>query len=73
MARRAQQPPRSYAYLPEIIETLEEMQGSLPLDDEERQRIAEGLIRLVTENGSWATKSVLGHRLMALANDFVSE
>jgi len=73
MARRAQQAPRSYAYLPEIIETLEEMRGSLCLGDEQRHHIAEGLIRLVTENGSWAIKSVLGRRLMELANDFANE
>lgn len=72
LAKQAIQTPEAYAYLPEIIRTLEVMLNSLHQDREDRGRIARGLGRLVTEDYAFS-ESPLGTELLKLADDFASK
>jgi hypothetical protein len=71
-AIKARQAPDSYAFLPEIIDSLTAMERSLDLDVERRSRMAGALERLVTEDFAFSEGS-LGRALLRVANDFASE
>jgi hypothetical protein len=68
-ARKASQQPGAYAFLPEIIESLEAMLSNLDSPRERRERMAGALGRLVTENYQFS-ESPLGTEILALADSF---
>jgi hypothetical protein len=64
----------AYAYLPDIIKTLEKMAISIndrTITREERVRMSSGLGRLVLEEYSFA-ESKLGEILVGIADDFAA-
>ncbi len=58
-------------YLPEIIESLEEMDRSMDAPRERRRKMAGAVGRLVTEDFGFS-ESALGGEVLQLAEDFAS-
>lgn len=63
--------PDAYAFLPEIIESLKAMQRGSTMTSGERERLAGGLGRLVTEDFAFS-EGPLGTMLLELAEQFAS-
>lgn len=70
IAERALEESDSYPFLPEIIESLENMKKNLNVIRERRERIAGALGRIITEDYKFS-KSILGDRLLQIANEFI--
>ncbi len=68
-AINANSKPGSYAFLPEIIASLEKMQNSLNEDSDRRRKMAGALGRLVTEDWNFS-ESDLGQQLLDLVNEY---
>ena len=70
LAQEALKVPGSYPFLPEIIESLENMKKKLNESRDRRERMAGGLGRLVTEDFDFS-ESELGTKLLKIADEFV--
>lgn len=70
-ARASHGKSAAYAFLPEIIRSLEAMQTSLSAPRARRARMAGALERLVTEDFTFS-KSPTGAELLDLADEFAS-
>ena len=70
-AESAARNPDSYAYLPEIIESLRSMLDGDTMSQRDRERLAGGLGRLVTDDFAFS-ESHLGTKLLELADQFAS-
>lgn len=70
LAKRALKKPESFPFLPEIIESLENMQKNLNENRDRKERMAGALGRLVTEDFNFS-ESELGTKILKIADDFV--
>ncbi len=70
LAKRASEDPESYPFLPEIIESLENMKKNLNVNRERRERMAGALGRIITEDFNFS-ESELGSKLLKVVNDFI--
>ena len=70
LAKRALNKPESFPFLPEIIESLENMKKNLDESRERKERMAGALGRLVTEDFNFS-ESELGTKILQIADDFV--
>ena len=72
MSRVAQETnrPNSYAFLPEIQETLQAMSQVLDGPRDQREQLARGLERYVLEDFSFS-ESELGGELLEFGEDFI--
>lgn len=68
-AEEASQSPDAYGFLPVIIESLKAMLAGSTMNERERERMAGGLGRLVTEDFNFS-ESQLGSLLLDLADQF---
>jgi hypothetical protein len=70
LAKRNSTKPGSFPFLPEIIESLENMQKNLNVSRDRKEKMAGALGRLVTEDFNFS-ESELGNKLLKIADDFV--
>lgn len=70
-AEAASESPDAYGFLPEIIESLKAMLAGTTMVSSERERLAGGLGRLITEDFNFS-EGELGTMLLELADQFSS-
>jgi hypothetical protein len=70
LAKRDLKKPESFPFLPEIIESLENMQKNLNVSRDRKEKMAGALGRLVTEDFNFS-ESELGNKILQIADDFV--